>query len=167
MKNLALCTALAVTLAASPVWAKGSKMTTSFVHDAAIANQFEIDSSKLALQKSQNEDVKQFAQQMIDDHTKAGNEMKASLKASKTGIIAPTSLDMKHKDKLSDLKGTPAGNFDKAYIAMQADAHDKAVSLFSDYSSNGDNATLKDFATRTLPTLESHQQQVNDIKSKM
>jgi putative membrane protein len=67
-------------------------------------------------------------------------------------------------DKLNGAKGEA---FDQAYVQAQRDAHDEAVSLFEDYSQNGDNASLKTFATETLPTLKMHQEKIETIASDM
>ena len=139
-----------------------------FVKNASIANQFEIDSSKLALEKSQNADVKAFAQKMIDDHTKAGNDLKAAL--PKSGVdkaYLRDVLDDKHQGMMKDLKDEAGNDFDNEYVSKQVAAHDEAVTLFQDYSEDGENAVLKDFATKTLPTLKMHQDHVNKLDEAM
>lgn len=133
-----------------------------FVTKASIAGKFEIETSKLALEKSKDADVKGFAQQMIDDHTKADKEMKATIKEAKLSVKPAESLDEKHQKKLDELK-KETDNFDKEYLKIQESAHDEAVSLFSDYAKDGDNASLKAFADKTLPTLKSHKEHVEKL----
>ena len=55
--------------------------------------------------------------------------------------------------------------FDKRYIITQVKAHSEAVSLFDDYAKNGESGAVKDFVTTTLPTLEQHKQEINQLKS--
>jgi putative membrane protein len=155
------CAALAATQAASPT-------SQSFIEEASTANEFEIQSSKAALQLSQNAEVKKFAQEMIDDHTAAGNDMKAAITQAKADIIVrepAEGLDATHQQILDDLKNAPSDQFDRKYIDAQVDAHNQAVSLFSDYSQNGDNKALKDFSAKTLPTLQKHKEHIDSLAS--
>lgn len=144
---------------------KLSKATTDFVKKAAVANQFEIDSSKVALEKSQDADIKAFAQKMIDDHTKAGEDFKAAVAESKVdSALVPAGLDDKHQKQLDKLSKADAKDFDKDYLKVQKDAHKDAVALFKSYSEKGDNEALKTFATNTLPTLEGHKTELEGLK---
>lgn len=158
--------ALAALLLASTASTAYAASTQEFVTKAAIANQFEIESSKVAVSRAQNAEVKKLAQQMITDHTKAGNEFKAALAKSNSGAKAPTGLDEKHAEIVKDLKETKADDFDAAYLDVQEDAHDDAIALFEDYSKNGDNAALKEFAAKTLPTLKKHEEHVTHLDDK-
>ncbi len=145
--------------------AKTSKATTDFVKKAAVANQFEIDSSKLALEKSQDADIKTFAQKMVDDHTKAGESFTAAVTEGKVdAALVPAKLDAKHQKELDKLSKADAKDFDKDYLKAQKDAHKDAIALFKGYSEKGDNEALKTFATNTLPTLEGHQTELEGLK---
>lgn len=132
-----------------------------FAAMAAGSNMFEIESSKLALEKASLQPTKDFAQHMIDDHTKAGEEMKAAAKAE--GIKVPMALDDKHKADLDNLSGSTGAAFDQSYLAEQYAAHEEAVALFATYSTNGAPGALKEFATKTLPTLQSHLKHVQQL----
>jgi putative membrane protein len=134
-----------------------SPTAAEFVEKAGIAGQFEIESSRLAMQKATSADVKKFAQQMITDHSKAAKELKATARAAGK-LKFPTALDEPHKTMIADLKAKRGKDFDTTYVNEQVQAHDEAVSLFSDYSKTGDQTELKAFAAKTLPVLEQHQQ---------
>jgi putative membrane protein len=138
----------------------------NFVPKISAAGLFEIQSSKLALDRSQNDSVRDFAQRMIDDHAKAGDQLKSVVAANNLDASwIADAVDSKHQrwlDKLAKLNGA---DFDKEYLADQVSAHNDAVGLFKDYADKGDNAALKDFATQTLPTLQQHQQMAKDLKS--
>jgi putative membrane protein len=162
LKSLPLVLIALMALIASPALAKTS--TADFVKKAAIANKFEIDSSQLALKQSQDDGVKAFAQQMIDDHTKAGDAFGDALKSAKTPMTPPTDLDKSHQKDMDKLGKLQAASFDKQYIKMQVSAHKDAVKLFTDYSKKGDDASLKNFATTTLPTLQQHLDSVNKLQ---
>ena len=162
IKTFPLIVMAVLALAAAPAMAKTS--TPDFVKKAAIANQFEIDSSKLALDKSQDDNVKTFAQQMVDDHTKAGDAMKDALASAKTKVTPPDKLDAACQAKMDKLQKLEGKAFDKQYIKIQASAHKDAVKLFSDYSKSGGDPSLKKFAGDTLPTLKEHLDHVTKLQ---
>jgi len=140
-------------------------MTTStaqFVPTATAANSFEIESSRIALRKSRDREVRRFANEMIRDHTRAGRQMMASARSA--GIEAPPpGLDARHQSMIDQLSAAPAGQFDALYVQMQQQAHQEAVSLFTAYSQGGDNPTMFAFAQETLPTLQHHYEQIQTI----
>ncbi len=133
-----------------------------FADKAANANMLEIETSKLALKTSKNKDVLAFAQKMVTDHTKAGAAFKTAV-AKVDGVTAPKELDADHQKKVDDLKAKAPADFDAAYISLQKDAHSEAVSLFDSYAKNGSDATLKAFATDTLPTLQAHKDMIDKM----
>jgi putative membrane protein len=142
------------------------KATQDFIDKAAVANQFEIDTSKLALEYGKGEDVKKFAQEMIDDHTKIGEELRATLQS--TNITPPKEgLDVIHRAKYAKLRlFTTESGFDGSYIAEQLSAHQEAVKLFKDHAANDPTPAIKDFATKTLPKLEHHLAMVKELDTK-
>lgn len=153
--------------AAAAAYALGnSSSAQDFVTKASIANEFEIESSKLALDKSQDGPIKSFAQAMVTDHTKTADAMTSALRASRSGAQAATKLDDKHQKLMDKLEAAGGGNFNKQYVSIQTDAHKEAVSLFSSYANNGKDKPLRDFAADTLPTLKDHLKHVQDLKNK-
>ena len=120
-----------------------------FVDKAATGGMAEVKLSKLAMDKGQSTEVKQFARKMVEDHTKANMELKQI--AEKKSIAVPTTLDAKHQkvyDKLAKLDGA---DFDKEYMRAMAMDHDDTVKLFKEQSQNGQDPELKSFAMKTLP----------------
>ena len=143
-----------------------AKTAHGFVESAAIGNEFEIESSQIAVQRSMNDTIRQVAQHMIDDHKKASDDMTAALQQSSTPIAGPDAhLDAKHQAMLNDLNNKSGKEFDMLYVKDQVDAHHEAVKLFGNYATQGSNMQLKDFAAKTLPTLQEHQQQIEQIKA--
>ena len=131
-----------------------SPSTADFVKEAAMSDMFEIESSKLAAQKS-DAPTKKFAEQMINDHTKTSTELKSTV-AGDASAPLPTTLDSSLQGKLDKLKGLDGPEFTKSYHDMQVSAHKDAVSLFERYAKGGDNAKLKSWAATTLPHLQNH-----------
>jgi putative membrane protein len=140
----------------------GTPSASEFVAKAAQANMLEIDSSKLAAERSKNPDIKKFAQQMVKDHTKLGDELKAT--AQKAGFTEPTAPDSDMQRKLDDLKNASALDFDKKYVDLQGKAHDDAVNLFKTYAEKGDNTELKAVAAKALPQLQKHADEVKTLE---
>jgi putative membrane protein len=177
MKNALLASAaLLATVAAAPSFAQSipektgvnqalsiAPKTQDFVTLAAQSDMLEIDSSKLALQKSDNAKTKTFAQKMIDDHTATSTELKGLLSSGKVGVSAPTTLDKTHQAKLDKLTKLQGKDFTKQYDDMQVSAHKDAVSLFERYSKDGDNPELKAFAGKTLPKLQEHLKMAQEL----
>jgi putative membrane protein len=129
--------------------------TEQFVMKAASANQFEIESSQLALQKSNNDQIKQFAHRMIEDHTKIGDQMKEALQ--KANIQAPPpQLDPMDEAQLKKLKNLSGAAFDRTYVADQRKGHIQTVRLLEGYSKLGDNQVVKQMAEQTLPIVKEH-----------
>jgi putative membrane protein len=160
---LAICACLMATVAFA---ADIPPATKTFIDKVAVSNKFEIDTSQLALKYSKSGDVKAFAQQMINDHTKAGEDFKASL--AQANIEPPAdSLDVSHTAKYAKLRlFTTEKGFDAAYSDEQLRAHEDAVATFKDYAATGPTSALKSFAEKTLPTLEHHLEMVKSLKSK-
>jgi len=137
--------------------------TQDFVAAAAQSDMLEIASSKLALARSDSEKSKQFAEQMIKDHTETSTELKGLVAGGKTKVDLPAALDKTHQDKLDRLSKLAGKEFTKEYDDMQVAAHKDAVSLFERYSKGGDNADLKAFAGKTLPHLQHHLMMAQDL----
>ncbi len=129
--------------------------TADFVKEAATSDMFEIEASKLGEQKGTTQE-KTFAQQMVTDHTKTTNELKSMVEGGKVQATLPTALDSSHQSKLDKLKSASGKDFSSDFDSYQVSAHKDAVSLFERYAKGGDNPELKDWAGKTLPTLQHH-----------
>jgi putative membrane protein len=126
----------------------------TFVKEAAMGGLAEVELGRLATQKAQSADVKAFGQHMVDDHSKANDQLKPI--AQQKGVEVPTQLTGKHKteyDRLSKLSGAA---FDRAYMQLMLQDHRKDVSEFRKESTSGKDPDVKQFASQTLPTLEGH-----------
>ena len=136
--------------------------TQDFVTLAAQSDMLEIESSKLALTKSDN-GKKQFADQMIKDHTQTSTELKGLVTGSKARRACPPALDKAHQEKLDKLNKASGRDFTREYDALQVSAHKDAVSLFERYSKEGDNPELKAFAAKHLPHLQEHLKMAQEL----
>jgi len=127
---------------------------SKFMMMLATVGMNEIGLSQTALSKSSNEEVKKFAQMMVDDHTKAGDELKAL--ATSKSVTLPMEMDAKHKamnEKLSAMSGSA---FDMEYTKAMVKDHEKTVSMLQKEANNGKDAEAKAFAAKLLPTVQGH-----------
>lgn len=136
--------------------------TGDFILQASASDMFEIESSKLALQKG-DEATKAFAQQMITDHEKTSAELKALLAGGKVQGNPVTALTEDHKEEVDELAKLEGAEFNEEYIDDQVEAHEDAVDLFKRYAEEGENAELKAWAAKTLPALEHHYKMAQDL----
>jgi putative membrane protein len=137
--------------------------TQDFVTLAAQSDMLEIETSKLALSKSDSDKSKKFADKMIKDHTETSSELKTLVSSGKVQVSPPPALDKAHQDKLDKLAKLTGKDFTKEYNDMQVSAHKDAVSLFERYSKEGDNGSLKAFAGKHLPHLQQHLKMAQDL----
>jgi putative membrane protein len=135
-----------------------------FVTKVAISDQFEIQSSQLALSKQADTDTKPFAEKMVQDHQKTSAELKALVQGGKVKATLPSALDAEHQKLLDDLKAKGGKDFDQSYDQVQLKAHRDAVALFEAYAKGGDNAELKAWAGQTLPHLKEHLRMAEKLK---
>jgi putative membrane protein len=144
-----------------PAAAMSGITSEKFVATAGVAGKFEIDSSQIVAQKTQRSDLKSFAEQMIKDHTAAAEELKTTVG---TKYTVPDKLDQKHQKMIDELEKGGSSQ-DASYVKMQLKAHKEAVELFDSYSKHGDDAALKQFAAKTLPTLKEHYAMIKKISA--
>jgi putative membrane protein len=132
-----------------------------FAKDAALGGMTEVELGKLAAQKASRQDVKDFAQKMVDDHTKANEQLKQI--ASHENIPIADSLDSKHQARIDKLAKLSGEDFDKAYVKDQLKDHQADVRAFNAEAQNGTDPNVKAFATNTLPTLQQHLELVKNL----
>jgi putative membrane protein len=131
-----------------------SPTTADFVKEAAISDMTEIAAAKLGEDRG-NAQEKTFATQMVTDHTKTSEELKSMAPADAKAAI-PSALDSSSQSKIDKLKDAKPDDFSSDFDSMQVGAHKDAVSLFERYAKAGDDPKLKEWAGKTLPTLQHH-----------
>jgi len=168
-----------------------SSSDEKFINEACRGGKIEMKMSKLATERAQNTQVKQFAQRMVDDHGKAGDELKTL--ASSKGITLPdkeehtsttgdtdrTQVREKsegaHHDKdmaefkreWQKLDSATGAEFDRQYVDMAAKCHERSVKEFEKASKNADDVEVKSWAAKTLPTLREHLTQIRSLQSQV
>lgn len=146
--------------AAAPVDEKDA----DFAVEAANGSMMEVEMGKVAQTKATNPRVKNFAEMLVNDHTKAGENLK-SIAASKN-ITLPMTMGEDAQKKMADLNKKNGKDFDKAYMDMMLDDHKADVDKFKDAANDCKDADLKNFAMQTLPTLQMHLDSAKAITNK-
>jgi putative membrane protein len=135
-----------------------------FVENALKGGMAEVQLGQLALQKSNNDDVKQFAQRMIDDHTKLGDQMKPV--AQQIGVKMPDGPSKKDKATMAKLQALSGDAFDKAYIKDMVKDHKTDLNDFKMEAQNGSNPAVKDAANQGSQLISQHLQMIEQIAQK-
>jgi len=134
---------------------KGEKTdATDFAMKAAEGSMFEIEAAKVALQKGQSKMVKDMAQMIQDDHKKASEELMPIAKAK--NISLPVGLSNEKMEEVNKLAALSGKDFDEKYINMMVDDHEADTKMFRKASEDLQDVELREFAAKTLPTLEKH-----------
>ena len=131
-----------------------SSADKKFIDKAAEGGMAEVQLGKLASEKAENSQVKQFGERMVKDHSAANDKLKQI--ASEKGVTPPSEMDASTKreyDRLSKLSGA---QFDREYMTHMVSDHEKDIKEFKSEEKSAKDADVKSFAQNTLPTLEEH-----------
>lgn len=138
---------------------------SDFAIKAADGGMLEVQLGKIALTNASNQGVKDFGQMMVDDHTKANNELMAL--AKQKGIVLPPAPSQKSVDHIKNLNEKTGTEFDKDYIDHMISDHEEDITLFENASENATDEDIKAFANKTLPTLRNHLAAAKMLKDKL
>ena len=144
---------------------QSSSADAMFMQRAAMDSMAEVAHGKTATTNAADPEVSKFARRMIDDHTKASEELKGL--ASKKGVALPTELDQKHQAMQQKLEGMKGAGFDRAYMQHMVQAHKQAITLFQNEAKNGKDADARAWAEKTLPTLQEHLKMATEINARL
>lgn len=147
---------IAAIAAMTPAIVSAQAMTpASYVMKAGAGDLYEKTSSQLVLETSKNAKLRQFAQMMIQDHSKSTAEVKAA--AAKAGVaVAPPKLDAMGSRDVAALRAAKGTARDTLYVTQQKAAHQRALALHQGYAANGSAAPLKMVAGQIAPVVQTH-----------
>lgn len=153
---------LLISLAASCAMAGGlaaktdkpSRTDSHFMEKALQGDKAEVQMGRLAAQHASTEQVKQFGQRMVSDHTKAENQLMNI--ASQQGVTLPDKLNRKEQKQYDHLATLNGHKFDKAYMKYMVKDHKKDASEFKHEAEHGKNHAVQNFASETEPILQDH-----------
>jgi len=143
----------------------GSNMVSAYVPNAAMGDMYEIQAADIALERSQNAQVKELANMIKADHTAASNAMKGMLPQAAPDITPPTGLDERRQGLIDNLRSASAENFDRTWVDQQIAAHNEALTLHRGFSN--EDSPLAAHARSVVPKIEAHLRQAEQIKAGM
>lgn len=154
---------------AKPASDKGDQVVTggdlAFMNDAAPGSMAEVELGKMASTKAAGNDVKQFGQKMVEDHSKAIEELRQL--ATQKKVTLPPDVMPAHKQLMEKLSKLSGADFDKEYVKAMVEAHEKDVAAFENVSKTAADADVKAYAAKTLPTLKMHLEMIKTMADKM
>lgn len=128
----------------------------AFVQAAAMSNLYEIAAANIALDKAEAGSVRDFAQMMVTDHSKALETLEDAVGSSGQTLALPINLDADHQAKVDILQSLQGAAFDREYLSQQMTAHREALTLLKSYGGEGEIAELRQFAQGAIPTVQKH-----------
>jgi len=135
-----------------------------FATAAAAAGLAEVSLSELGVRKATDPDLKQFSQRMIDEHTKANQELMQV--AGDKGVTMPEALDARAAFCAQSLAGLSGEEFDKCYAKAQLIAHMDSAAMFKAEAERGTDPQMKAYAAKTLAHIEDHLNTIKPIAMK-
>ena len=135
-----------------------------FANKATASNNFELQAANIALSKSQDQNIKQYAQMIVDDHTTVGNELATLLKNKNWQLSSVNNQN--HSQMIDQLNNADPANFDRIYADMMVKSHQDAITLFKE-ASNGtatSDVDLRQFAAAKIPAFEKHLEQIKNMQ---
>lgn len=142
-----------------------AKDSAKFANEAAQGGLAEVELGRLAAQKAADPAVREFGQRMVADHSKASAELKAI--AVRKGMQLPNDMNSDQKSEMDKLSKLSGAEFDKEYISAMVKDHEDDVKAFETQSKEGNDADVKAFAAKTLPTLQDHLQMARNAAQKV
>ena len=133
----------------------------TFVKEAAQGGLAEVQMGRLGAQKGQNEAVRQLGQKIVQDHSKANQELK--LLAAQKSITLPTEIPAEHQSMIAHLKSLEGTEFDQAFKKHAVEDHQKDIQKFQTAAQQSTDPDIKAFAQKTLPVLQQHLKMAQDI----
>ena len=126
----------------------------AFAEKAAAGGAAEVEGGRVAEQRASSDKVKQFGARMVQDHSKANDELKQI--AAGKGLQLPAAPDAHHQQEMAKLQKLSGAEFDRAYMDHMVKDHKKDVAEFRKQADSGKDPQIKAFAAKTLPTLQEH-----------
>jgi putative membrane protein len=152
-----------------------------FIQQAASGNLAEVELGQLASQRAQSNDVRQFGQRMVQDHSKALDQLRSA--ASSANVSVPTTMSQEHQNIRQRLSSLQGEEFDREYISVMVDEHQKMVNMLeerrdaagmqpgaaspSNAQQGGGMAPLNSWASQTLPIVQEHLEQARQIQQRL
>ena len=151
--------------AATPTATEMQQADMEFANKAAAAGKAEVELAKVGTEKATDADVKTFADRLVQDHTKANEQLTQIMQSKSMEMPAEEPAEAKAEyDRISALSGA---EFDREFMMHWVSSHEKGIELYSTEAETGQDPELKQFAADTLPTLQEHLDEAKRIESSL
>lgn len=147
---------------AAPADREVSRGDRRFLEEAAAGGMAEVALGNMARERGGSAPVREFGERMVADHSRANEEL--TRLAAARGVGTPTDSDRRHRRTMERLGKQQGADFDRGFAEAMVDDHERTVKLFEAQSRRGEDAEIKAFATRTLPTLREHLQAARALR---
>ena len=132
-----------------------------FLREAAITGLLEVKMSRIAVLRANSNQVRQFAQRVADDHSRANRKLKEI--AWSKDLEVCNEMDQARAQLLLALQRRTGDDFDREYLTMQVDQHRRVLRLFRQHAEHGSDGDLRTFAEAKLAALEAHLQEASSL----
>ena len=139
-----------------------SEQDRQFMNKAAMGSMMEVQLGKMAQEKASSQDVKDFGQTMVQDHSKANQKLKDI--AQENNVSLPQELDAKHRRTVDELSSLEGESFDRRYMDKMVEDHKKDIDTFQKEVQQGQHPEVTQFASETLDTLQQHHEMAQRIE---
>jgi putative membrane protein len=171
MKRIGTGLAAGVTLATlglmfgTPAHVAAAQADKGFVQEAASGGKMEVELGQYASRHALSPDVKKFGERMANDHSRVNAQLEKI--AERESIELPAEPNAKHAETVQRLTSLKGAEFDRAYMKAMVEDHEEDVAKFRDVASSAESKQVKEFAQKTLPTLQEHLKMAKDIDARI
>lgn len=155
------CAALCSLPALAQKPAAGAITDQQFVDLAAQTDMLEAHLGQMAADQASRQDVKDYAQMLVSDHT--SDYQKLGALAAKANLTEPQGLDAEHNKMIASFEKVKGAAFDTRYVHAMIEGHTKALAVYKKESTDAQSGDLKEYASETLPTLQKHLDGAKDL----
>jgi putative membrane protein len=138
---------------------------SEFAVEASAVNMMEIELGNLAAERATSQEVRNFAQKIVNDHNQAQERLRAI--AQRKNIALPEDLPQDRRDKIEDFREKSGNEFDKDYMDFIVDKHQDEINDYEDAADNLDDNEIKQYANETLPNLREHREEAERIQERL
>ena len=152
-------------LLAAGIFSCANPDSTKFSSAAARGGLTEVELGRLAVQRGSNPAVKSFGQRMIEDHSRANNELKSI--AARKSLALPPDINSDQKTTMDNLSKLSGAEFDQEYMSDMVKDHEADAKEFENQAAKGTDADIKAFVAKTLPMIQGHLQMARDVANQV
>lgn len=131
---------------------------------AAASDMYEIESAKLAMEKSENEEIDALAEMIITDHEKSTADLKTAAGEAEPAITVMPEMNAEQQSMMQALRSANGAQFDQTYLEQQVTAHEKALAMVRDYAANGEVPALQQHASTVAGPIQQHLDKARELQ---